>query len=98
MTKEEFIKQQCEVPHCLNKKAKRGADKRFRPYCRQCLYARMFFRQILIENLSWLTRYERSKFRANLSEVSEEGTESMLLEKEVLGVIKGEIKTGPITP
>ena len=36
------------------------------------------------EKLSWLTRYERSKFRTNLSEAKEEGTESMLLESEVL--------------
>ncbi len=45
-------------------------------------------RKELREKISWLTRYCRSKFRANLSEAIEDGTEDMLLEKEVLNLLK----------
>jgi len=46
-----------------------------------------------VENkLSYLTRYYRSKFRANLSEAEEEGTEEMILDSEVQEIIKGLIK------
>lgn len=42
----------------------------------------------IVEKLSMLTKYERSKYRANLSEVNEDGTETMLIEKEVLNIVE----------